>query len=100
MNEATIRVTSAGYEVPLGTELNVIIDRSGDAQLGAEDSERFEGARWIFEGDYVVVGEPTEPKDPGDLYTLTVPVKNLLELHDLFQVLPRSVVEKISLRTN
>ena len=103
-----IRITSSGYGVPRGTIITAPIDGTGDARLNEDDAELYD-TRWVFGGDYEVVEEEDsnsgstaaeELKDPGDRYTVTVPIKDLLELHDLFQVLPRATVEKLTLRVN
>ena len=67
------------------------IDESGDAVLNDSDAERY-GTRWIFKPYFDVI-------NGDEVYKITISVKNLLELHDLLQALPRSVVESATLET-
>lgn len=79
------------------TELNgkvleaVRIDETGDAILNDHDAERY-STRWIFKPYFDVINED-------EVYKITVNVKNLLELHDLLQALPQSVIESATLET-
>ena len=67
------------------------IDETGDAVLSAQDVERY-GTRWIFKPYFDVINE-------GDVYKITINLKNLLELHDFLQALPQSVIESATLET-
>lgn len=99
MTEAIIRVTSQEYDIPYGTELRVTIDESGDAGLNETDSEYY-GTRWVFNGDYKVVGEAAEPKGTGGQYTLGIPVSDLIQLHDILDALPEKFLVSATLYKN
>lgn len=90
-----IRVNGDGI-VPDGTILEpAYIDQVGDARLSDEDFRKYDTS-WVFKSSFELVHEE-EPAEQVAEYTVTIKLKNLLELHDLLQVLPRSLVESATL---
>ena len=90
-----IRVNGDGI-VPDGTILEpMYIDDMGDARLNDEDARKYDTS-WVFKAAFELVDEE-EPAEQVAEYTVTIKLKNLLELHDLLQVLPRSLVESATL---
>ena len=86
-----IKVNGDGA-VPDGTILEpAYIDNVGDARLSTGDEEEY-GTSWVFKPNFELVDEE-EPAEQVAEYTVTIKLKDLLELHDLLQVLPRSLVE-------
>ena len=86
-----IRVNGDGI-VPDGTILEPrYIDNMGDARLNDEDEKTY-ATSWVFDYAFELVDEE-EPAEQVAEYTVTIKLKDLLELHDLLQVLPRSLVE-------
>lgn len=82
--------------VPDGTILEpAYIDHIGDARLTASDQEAY-GTPWVFSNAFEVLDEEA-PVEHGAEYIVTLKLKDLLELHDLLQVLPRSLVESATL---
>ena len=85
-----IRVNGDGM-VPDGTILEpAYIDQVGDARLSDEDTSKYDTS-WVFKPSFEVIEEH------GAAYIVTLKLKDLLELHDLLQVLPRSLVESATL---
>ena len=90
-----IRVEGDGL-VPDGTILEpVYIDDVGDARLSTNDEEIY-GTTWVFKPSFDVIYEEAPVVQVAE-YTVTIKLKDLLELHDLLQVLPRSLVESATL---
>ena len=90
-----IKVNGDGM-VPDGTILEpMYIDDLGDARLSTNDEETY-GTSWVFKSAFELEDEE-EPAEQVAEYTVTIKLKNLLELHDLLQVLPRSLVESATL---
>ena len=90
-----IKVNGDGM-VPDGTVLEpVYIDDVGDARLNDEDARKH-NTSWVFRTDFELVYEE-EPAEQVAEYTVTLKLKDLLELHDLLHVLPRSLVESATL---
>ena len=89
-----IKVNGDGM-VPDGTILEpMYIDDLGDARLNDEDARKYNS--WVFKHAFELVDEE-EPAEQVAEYTVTIKLKDLLELHDLLQVLPRSLVESATL---
>lgn len=90
-----IKVNDDGI-VPDGTILEpVYIDDMGDARLNNEDAKKY-NTSWVFRTAFELVYEE-EPAEQVAEYTVTIKLKDLLELHDLLLVLPRSLVESATL---
>lgn len=90
-----IKVNGDGM-VPDGTILEpMYIDDLGDARLSKDDEEIY-GTSWVFKPSFELVYEE-EPAEQVAEYTVTIKLKDLLELHDLLHVLPRSLVESATL---
>ncbi len=90
-----IKVNGDGM-VPDGTILEpMYIDGPGDARLSEDDARKYD-ASWVFKSAFELVDEE-EPAEQVAEYTVTIKLKDLLELHDLLQVLPRSLVESATL---
>ena len=90
-----IKVNGDGM-VPDGTILEpMYIDDVGDARLNQDDDEIY-GTSWVFKPSFELVYEE-EPAEQVAEYTVNIKLKDLLELHDLLQVLPRSLVESATL---
>ena len=90
-----IKVNGDGM-VPDGTSLEpMYIDDLGDARLNDEDARKYD-ISWVFSHSFDLVHEE-EPAEQVAEYTVTIKLKDLLELHDLLQVLPRSLVESATL---
>ena len=90
-----IKVNGDGM-VPDGTILEpMYIDNLGDARLSQDDEEIY-GTSWVFKPSFELVYEE-EPAEQVAEYTVTIKLTDLLELHDLLQVLPRSLVESATL---
>ena len=90
-----IKVNGDGI-VPDGTILEpMYIDDVGDARLSEDDDEIY-GTSWVFRTAFEVLYEEA-PVEQGAAYIVTLKLKDLLELHDLLQVLPRSLVESATL---
>ena len=90
-----IKVNGDGM-VPDGTILEpMYIDLEGDARLTRDDEGRY-GTGWVFASSFEVVGAE-EPDEQVAEYMVTLKLKDLLELHDLLQVLPKSLVESATL---
>lgn len=90
-----IKVEGDGM-VPDGTILEpVYIDDAGDARLSEDDARKYDTS-WVFKYAFELVDEE-EPAEQVAEYTVTIKLKDLLELHDLLQVLPRSLVESATL---
>ena len=90
-----IKVNGDGM-VPDGTILEpMYIDDLGDARLNDEDARKYDTS-WVFKSAFELVDEE-EPAEQVAEYTVTIKLKDLLELHDLLQVLPRSLVESATL---
>ena len=86
-----IKVNGDGM-VPDGTILEpMYIDDVGDARLNQDDDEIY-GTSWVFKSSFELVYEE-EPAEQVAEYTVTIKLNDLLELHDLLQLLPRSLVE-------
>ena len=89
-----IKVNGDGI-VPDGTILEpMYIDDIGDARLSEDDARKYNS--WVFKHAFELVDEE-EPAEQVAEYTVTIKLKDLLELHDLLQVLPRSLVESATL---
>lgn len=85
--------TFADGIIPDGTLLEAeYIDHAGDACLNDSDNKRY-GRRWVFEGNYIVINEESDEQR----FELTLQVKDLFELHDLFITLPRTMIETAKL---
>ena len=92
-----IKVNGDGM-VPDGTILEpMYIDDVGDARLSEDDDEIY-GTSWVFRTAFEVLDEEA-PVEQGAAYIVTLKLSDLLELHDLLQVLPRSLVESATLET-
>lgn len=92
-----IKVNGDGM-VPDGTILEpMYIDDVGDARLSEDDDEIY-GTSWVFRTAFEVLDEEA-PVEQGDVYKITINLKNLLELHDFLQALPQSVIESATLET-
>ena len=90
-----IRVSDDGI-VPDGTILEpMYIDDIGDARLSEDDARKYDTS-WVFKSAFDLVDEK-EPAEQVAEYTVTIKLKDLLELHDLLQALPRSLVESATL---
>ena len=90
-----IKVNGDGI-VPDGTILEpMYIDGIGDARLSEDDARKYD-ISWVFKSAFELVDEE-EPAEQVAEYTVTIKLKDLLELHDLLQVLPRSLVESATL---
>lgn len=90
-----IKVNGDGM-VPDGTILEpMYIDDLGDARLSTNDEETY-GTSWVFKSSFELVYEE-EPAEQGAAYIVTLKLKDLLDLHDLLQALPRSLVESATL---
>ena len=90
-----IKVNGDGM-VPDGTILEpMYIDDVGAARLNPDDDEIY-GTSWVFKSSFELVYEE-EPAEQVAEYTVNIKLKDLLELHDLLQVLPRSLVESATL---
>ena len=90
-----IKVNGDGM-VPDGTILEpMYIDNLGDARLSEDDARKYD-ISWVFKSAFELVDEE-EPAEQVAEYTVTIKLKDLLELHDLLQVLPRSLVESATL---
>lgn len=86
-----IKVNGDGI-VPDGTILEPLyIDHEGDARLNNEDARKYD-ASWVFRHSFEVIDEEASAEH-GAKYIVTIKLKDLLELHDLLQALPRSLVE-------
>ena len=72
------------------------IDDAGDARMSRDDEGRY-GTAWVFNPNFELVDEEEEPAEQVAEYTVTIKLKDLLELHDLLHVLPRSLVESATL---
>lgn len=87
-----IKVNGDGI-VPDGTILEpMYIDDIGDARLSEDDARKYDTS-WVFKSAFELVDEDEQVAE----YAVTIKLKDLLELHDLLQVLPRSLVESATL---
>lgn len=74
------------------------IDDVGDANIsGVSLGVDYD---WAFNEEYVIVHEVETDTKEEQQFTVTLKVKDLLELHDLLQTLPRSLVETATLTIN
>lgn len=95
-----VKLTGSKFNEHQGEIVEVVfVDEHGDAALGEEDREKY-GYSWAFEGEFEVVYEGETDMKEEQQFTVTLKVKDLLELHDLLQTLPRFLVETATLTNN
>lgn len=89
-----IKLTDPVFGEHTGKIITGALDASDNSvRVDGLETEQMLNRAWIFSSEYIQVEDEVE-------YTVTLKIKDLLELRDLLQTLPRFLVETATLTKN
>ena len=90
-----IKLRSNDFHQYNGTILDVALDEAGDALLPKHIAD-VTGRRYAFPDEFDRVNEDAIPGG----YTLAIPAKDLIQLHEILDALPEYVLDSAELHKN
>lgn len=90
-----VRLKGSEFEQYNGTTIDVELDDSGDVIL-PEHIREASGRRYAFRDEFEAVSENVIPGG----YTLELQAKDLIQLSEILDALPESMLDSATLKTN